>query len=977
MTSNMTNQTVCVTGGSGFLGSYVVKLLLDKGYRVHTTVRDLNNAKKVARLRALPGADEGLVLFQADLLEDGSFDKAIEGCSGVFHTTSPVLLKTQTMSNNTVCVTGGSGFLGSHVVKQLLDKGYRVHTTVRNVNDDKKVAHLRALPGAAERLVLFEAELLEEGSFDKAIEGCSGVFHTASPFFTQNQTKESLVVPAVQGTLNVLRSCARHESVRRVVLTSSTASVYVHCGTKPADYVFTEVDWSNIEGMEKINMWYCVSKTIAEKTAYEFAEKQSTFDLVSMCPSLIFGPMLQPELNESSLVVYNILSGVTKVLPNSARAVVDVRDVAQAHIAGFQLTSNMTNQTVCVTGGSGFLGSYVVKLLLDKGYRVHTTVRDLNNAKKVAHLRALPGADERLVLFQADLLEDGSFDKAIEGCSGVFHTASPVLLKTQTYDSLVVPALQGTLNVLNSCARHPSVRRVIFTSSAAAVYIHCDTLEPSHVFTEADWSNKTQLQKNESWYCVSKILAEEAAHDFVKNHNVAFNLIAINPCFIFGPMLPPGLNESSEIVYDFFSATTFGNGVRNVVDVRDVAAAHIAAFETSSASGRYLLIAQSATEQEICEGIRQAAPFLANKLPIIRAEGNQAPRVLFDCSKAQNELGISFLPLQGTLDATVKSFMSNNTVCVTGGSGFLGSHVVKQLLDKGYRVHTTVRNANDDKKVAHLRALPGAAERLVLFEADLLGGSFDKAIEGCSGVFHTASPFFTQNQTKESLVVPSVQGTLNVLRSCARHESVRRVVLTSSTAAIYVHCNTLPDDHVFTEADWSNEERMEKLNLWYCMSKTLAERKANDFMTEKTRHFDLVIMCPTLIFGPMLQPVLNESSKYVHKFASGQVQTIGLGGRAIVDVRDVAQAHVNGFEIQQANGRYMLVSCFASEKEICEVIRTTLPSSQVPTEITPGSPSPRQLFDTSRAKNDLGIQFRSLDEMVRETCFSLQNHGFI
>ncbi|KAG9407326.1 hypothetical protein AC1031_002054 [Aphanomyces cochlioides] len=136
-------------------------------------------------------------------------------------------------------------------------------------------------------------------------------------------------------------------------------------------------------------------------------------------------------------------------------------------------------QVVCVTGGSGFLGSCCIKLLLERGYRVHTTVRDPANAAKVNHLKGLPGADDRLTFFQADLLTEGSFDGAIQGCSVVLHTASPFFMKNQSREGLVHPAVQGTLNVLRSVARTPGVRRVVLTSSSASVYVHCGTNLPT------------------------------------------------------------------------------------------------------------------------------------------------------------------------------------------------------------------------------------------------------------------------------------------------------------------------------------------------------------------------------------------------------------------------------------------------------------------------------------------------------------------
>ncbi|KDO35236.1 hypothetical protein SPRG_00081 [Saprolegnia parasitica CBS 223.65] len=323
--------------------------------------------------------------------------------------------------------------------------------------------------------------------------------------------------------------------------------------------------------------------------------------------------------------------------------------------------------------------------------------------------------------------------------------------------------------------------------------------------------------------------------------------------------------------------------------------------------------------------------------------------------------------------------MSATTVCVTGGSGFLGSYVVKLLLEKGYRVNTTVRDVNDAKKVAHLLALPGAAERLELFQADLLEeGSYDKAIEGCAGVFHTASPFFLANQTHESLVVPALQGTRNVLDTCARHPSVRRVIVTSSTASVYVHLGTKPADQIFTEADWSNVEGMEARGMWYCVSKTLAERAALDYPKEHSVAFEVVTMCPTMIFGPMLQPVLNESSQVVYNLLTGVTKEVPNNARAVVDVRDVAAAHIAGFEVAAASGRYILVAETTDDFEIRDAIVKAAPSAlNVPTTAPPAVRAARTAVDMAKATKELGISFRPLDEMVQSTCDSLQQHGFV
>ncbi|CAJ1397324.1 unnamed protein product [Effrenium voratum] len=159
----------------------------------------------------------------------------------------------------------------------------------------------------------------------------------------------------------------------------------------------------------------------------------------------------------------------------------------------------------CVTGGSGFLGSWCIKLLLEEGYTVHTTTR---SAEKASYLRKLPGA-ERLKIFDGvDLLSPGAFDAAIQGCVAVLHTASPFYMKGGSEEKLVTPAVEGTRNVLDTC-RRLGVKRVALTSSTASVYANYGTLPTEHVYSAADWSPAELLREKENWYCLSKVKAEE------------------------------------------------------------------------------------------------------------------------------------------------------------------------------------------------------------------------------------------------------------------------------------------------------------------------------------------------------------------------------------------------------------------------------------------------------------------------------------
>ncbi|KAL1362374.1 hypothetical protein HN51_010636 [Arachis hypogaea] len=174
---------------------------------------------------------------------------------------------------------------------------------------------------------------------------------------------------------------------------------------------------------------------------------------------------------------------------------------------------NGNGKVVCVTGGSGYIASWIVKLLLHRGYTVKTTLRDPSNPKKVEHLLKLDGAEERLQLFKADLLEEGSFDSAIRDCHGVFHVASPVLLDVQDpQKELIDPAVKGTINVLKSCAKTPSVKRVVLTSSMATnLYSGKNRTTPEDVVDETLFSLPDICRESQMWYCLSKTLAEDAA----------------------------------------------------------------------------------------------------------------------------------------------------------------------------------------------------------------------------------------------------------------------------------------------------------------------------------------------------------------------------------------------------------------------------------------------------------------------------------
>jgi dihydroflavonol-4-reductase len=232
---------------------------------------------------------------------------------------------------NPVMVTGATGYVAGWLVKALLEQGYCVHAPVRNPSSEK-IGYLQEIADAsAGSIRFFKADLLEEGSYDEAAQGCDVIFHTASPFILDAKDPQTeLIEPALAGTSNVLNTVNRTESVRRVVLTSSVAAIYGDnadtCG-KPV----TEADWNKTSAADHNPYQY--SKTLAEKAAWDMCDQQSRWDLVTINPSLVIGPGLRADASSASFdLVKQIGDGTFKTgLPDLGFCTVDVRDVAQAH----------------------------------------------------------------------------------------------------------------------------------------------------------------------------------------------------------------------------------------------------------------------------------------------------------------------------------------------------------------------------------------------------------------------------------------------------------------------------------------------------------------------------------------------------------------------------------------------------------------------------------------------------------------------
>ncbi|WP_406662982.1 NAD-dependent epimerase/dehydratase family protein [Gallaecimonas sp. GXIMD1310] len=279
-------------------------------------------------------------------------------------------------------------------------------------------------------------------------------------------------------------------------------------------------------------------------------------------------------------------------------------------------------------------------------------------------------------------------------------------------------------------------------------------------------------------------------------------------------------------------------------------------------------------------------------------------------------------------------------VMVTGATGYVAGWLIKRLLEAGFTVHGTVRNPDDSARLQYLYDLeansPGT---LTLFKADLLDASaFDAPMAGCAVVFHTASPF-TSNITdpQRDLVKPALHGTRNVLAAVERSESVTRVVLTSSCAAIYSDNIDLKNKGLkaFDESVWNTTSSLE--HQAYNYSKTLAEREAWA-MAEGQSRWQLVVVNPSLVLGPGINAeATSESFSLMRQLGDG---TMKIGApdwpMGVVDVRDLAEAHLRAAFTPEAHGRHVISGHDTSFLVIAKLLaprygsRYALPRRQLP-----------------------------------------------
>ena len=329
-------------------------------------------------------------------------------------------------------------------------------------------------------------------------------------------------------------------------------------------------------------------------------------------------------------------------------------------------------KTILVTGGAGYIGSWVTKGLLEKGATVRVTVRDKSKKEKYQHLFDIAkDAKGEVELWEADLTKAHSFDEAAKGCDAIIHMASPFILDHKDpQKNLIDPALNGTKYVLSAANKSGSVKRIVLTSSVAAV--HGDNIDMQEQglteFTEDVFNTTSSLEHQP--YSYSKVLAEKEAWKIAKAQD-QWKLVVINPSFVMGPALTEKSNSGSISFMTDVLTGKYKSGAPDLqfayVDVRDVANAHILALENDNAEGRHMLVERVMTVLDMAKIIEAEFP-KKYKLPKMKApkflitllapafgitrkfvKRNVGYQIKFNNSKSINDLGLSYTPIEKSI----------------------------------------------------------------------------------------------------------------------------------------------------------------------------------------------------------------------------------------------------------------------------------------------------------------------------------------
>ncbi|CAL9084598.1 unnamed protein product [Musa textilis] len=313
-------------------------------------------------------------------------------------------------------------------------------------------------------------------------------------------------------------------------------------------------------------------------------------------------------------------------------------------------------------------------------------------------------------------------------------------------------------------------------------------------------------------------------------------------------------------------------------------------------------------------------------------------------------------------------------VVVTGASGYVGSWLVMKLLQNGYIVRATVRDPSNQKKVKPLLDLPGSAERLSIWRADLdEEGSFAEVIKGCEGVFHVATPMdFESKDPENEIIKPTINGVLGIMRACKEAGTVKRVVFTSSAGTVNVQEHQQPE---YDESSWSSMEfcRRVKMTGWmYFVSKTLAEKAAWEFAKDNGIH--LISIIPTLVVGPFITTTMPPSMITALSLITGNEAHYSILKQVqLVHLDDLCDTHIFLYEHPNAQGRYICSSHDATIYDLAKMFKERYPQYNIPQKFEGIDEDILRVHFSSKKLMELGYKFQytmedMFDEAIRSCC---------
>ncbi|CAL5402858.1 unnamed protein product [Camellia sinensis] len=593
----------------------------------------------------------------------------------------------ESLTTTTYCVTGATGYKG-HGWSNLSFKeatGFTPRSAIKT-----KTLHLLPLWGGGDRLRVFRADLHKEGSFNEAVQGCSGVFHVAA----YSYVRANVIEPAINGTLNLLKSCLKTPSVRRVVFTSSISTMTAKDSAGKWRSVVDESCQNPIDRVwkTKTGAWvYVLSKLLTEEAAFQFANENS-IDLVSVITTTVAGPFLTSTVPTSVQVLLSPITdgrnciscisiifllikkqAVSTPFENSdskfsrilsavhsrmgSIALVHIEDICSAHIFLME-HDRAEGRYICSAHSS------VISQLVDRLVKEHP----FSNMQRLVEEE------------HGSVPSEISSKKLRELENGVFHVAASMEFEVPAKEDIdsyvranvIEPAINGTLNLLKSCLKTPSVKRVVFTSSISTMTAKDSPGKWRSVVDESCQNpiDRVWKTKTGTWvYVLSKLLTEEAAFQFANENSIDLVSVITTTCCRSIPHFNSSNKHSSSLVANnrcdskfsrILSAVNSRMGSIALVHIEDICSAHIFLMEHDGAEGRYICSAHSSVISQLVDLLAKEHPFSNMQ----KEEHGSVPSEI--SSKKLRDLGFNFkFGLEDIIHHIVNSCVDCGFLCST------------------------------------------------------------------------------------------------------------------------------------------------------------------------------------------------------------------------------------------------------------------------------------------------------------------------